>query len=134
MCFQFFLLIITIYLDYWKQDPIQKQSGEDDSQVNNDENQATPTKFTIRNPGGCTNATEYGFRDGRPCVLVKMNKVRTNQFEKIILHLSQVVGFIPEPGCKVSEKEAYAKVCPDRKDAIGVHCHGEVIINKNQIN
>ena len=32
--------------------------------------------FTIPNPGECTNADEYGFRSGKPCVLVKMNKVR----------------------------------------------------------
>jgi hypothetical protein len=37
---------------------------------------AVNKKFTIPNPGFCTLENQYGFAYGRPCVLVKMNKVR----------------------------------------------------------
>jgi len=96
---------------YWKQDPPQIQNSDDANRINdNDEYQAKPEKFTIRSPGECTNATGYGFPSGKPCVLVKMNKV---------------VGFEPIPGSKPSEKETYVKTCGERSDAVAVHCYGE---------
>jgi len=65
-----------IYLDYWKQDPIKKPESDDDSAEEKGEKRKKPSKFTISNPGDCTNNTNYGFNEGRPCVLVKMNKVK----------------------------------------------------------
>ncbi len=50
--------------------------------MSNDENQAAPKKFQISNVGDCRNDTQYGFQFGRPCVLVKMNKVSVMKNQK----------------------------------------------------
>ena len=44
----------------------------------NQKDESITQKFTIRNPGDCTSHDAYGFLKGKPCVLVKMNKVKLN--------------------------------------------------------
>jgi len=68
----FFISKIIIYLDYWKQDKVENQGGT----YGDDEDKQKFEKFIIKNPGDCTNRTGYGYSAGRPCVLVKMNKVK----------------------------------------------------------
>jgi hypothetical protein len=62
-----------IYLDYWKQDQVKKPDTYDETI---EEKREKPPKFVMNNPGDCTNYTNYGFNKGKPCVLVKMNKVK----------------------------------------------------------
>jgi len=95
---------------YWKQDHVKKPENDEDSGEEKQEKREKPAKFIIRAPGSCTNNTNYGFNDGRPCVLVKMNKV---------------VGFIPKTGSAPHEKEAYRNACDQKPNAIAVHCYGE---------
>ena len=56
----------------------------DDSDEDDDDNRKQAASddrpqmqpFRIRNPGDCTKANSYGYNNGKPCVLVKMNKVK----------------------------------------------------------
>ncbi|CAF0985260.1 unnamed protein product [Adineta ricciae] len=67
--------------------------------------------FIIQSPHDCTPEKHYGFSTGRPCVLVKMNKI---------------VDFMPKPGCQEDDQAAYEKLgCQPGPDAIAVHCYGE---------
>jgi hypothetical protein len=65
-----------MYLDYWKQDPVEKRGNEDESPEEYKEKLPKPEKFIINQPGECTSNNNYGFNQGKPCVLVKMNKVK----------------------------------------------------------
>jgi hypothetical protein len=69
----------SLHLDYPKDKLVKKtrDAGADDD----DENENDPDipddvrPFSIRNPGDCTSENQYGYTKGKPCVLVKMNKV-----------------------------------------------------------
>jgi sodium/potassium-transporting ATPase subunit beta len=91
---------------YWKQDQVKKPDTYDETI---EEKREKPPKFVMNNPGDCTNYTNYGFNKGKPCVLVKMNKV---------------VGFKPKPGSTPQDKGNYA-TCEHKNHAIAVHCYGE---------
>jgi sodium/potassium-transporting ATPase subunit beta len=90
---------------YYSQKTENRQDNED-----NEESKPKYDGFVIKRPGECTNTSSYGFATGRPCVLVKMNKV---------------VGFEPKPGSTPHERAAYAAHCNHNPDAIAVHCYGE---------
>jgi sodium/potassium-transporting ATPase subunit beta len=100
------------YLDvhYWTKDKVKDQDNAE--QESDDENAGlNAKKFRINNPRDCTTQNNYGFPQGKPCVLVKMNKI---------------VGFEPKPGTTPQEKGAYQNTgCQQRSDAISVHCYGE---------
>ncbi|CAF1158039.1 unnamed protein product [Rotaria sp. Silwood1] len=67
--------------------------------------------FKISNPGDCTSQNQYGYSNGKPCILVKMNKI---------------VGFIPKPGYLSEDKHAFKSArCRSNSNAIAVHCYGE---------
>jgi len=96
---------------YWRHDPpVEKKENDEDSGEDRQEKRPETRKFTIQYPGECRNETNYGFRLGKPCILVKMNKV---------------VGFQPKPGCQPEEKESYRNACDHKTNAIAVHCYGE---------
>jgi len=95
---------------YWKNDRPERREQDDDNENDNNDRAAPIQKFVISNPGECRNDTQYGYAIGRPCVLVKMNKI---------------VGFEPEPGAPHHEKEAYKAACGGITDATAVHCYGE---------
>ncbi|CAF1232946.1 unnamed protein product [Adineta steineri] len=85
----------------------------------NNNHSAEENKFTINNPGSCTPNNQYGFSNGTPCILVKMNKI---------------VDFEPRPGHKLEDKDAYeAAGCQPGPDAIAVHCYGEYPIDVDNI-
>ena len=65
-------------LDYWTP---QVKLGSSKN-VNNDDGSRV---FRIRDVGECTINRDFGYTVGRPCVLVKMNKVKRN--EKYLKHL-----------------------------------------------
>ena len=67
-----------IHLVYWKNDQPERRGNEYLDDGDHDERRQTFRKFVINRPGECTNSTQYGFARGRPCVLVKMNKVNLN--------------------------------------------------------
>jgi hypothetical protein len=72
---------------------------------------AVNKKFTIPNPGFCTLENQYGFAYGRPCVLVKMNKI---------------FSFEPEPGYQSEDEDVFKSAgCRDNQNAISVYCYGE---------
>lgn len=56
------------YLVYWRNDSYGPES----------QNQKKYKKFHIHDTGNCNNQSQYGYAMGRPCVLVKMNKVKAN--------------------------------------------------------
>ncbi|CAF4844033.1 unnamed protein product [Rotaria sp. Silwood1] len=81
---------------YWKHDNI-------------DFNQTK--KFTISNPGDCTAQNQYGYTNGKPCILVKMNKI---------------VSFVPKPGYLSEDEHAFKSAgCRSNSNAIAIHCYGE---------
>ncbi|CAF3377567.1 unnamed protein product [Rotaria socialis] len=68
-------------------------------------------KFTISDPGDCTPQNQYGFASGKPCILVKINKI---------------IGFEPKPGYMPEDEEAYQNAgCRPNPNAISIHCTGE---------
>ncbi|CAF3905157.1 unnamed protein product [Rotaria sordida] len=82
---------------YWKQDN------------NNGFNQTK--KFKISNSGDCILQNQYGFSNGKPCILVKMNKI---------------VSFIPKPGYLLEDEHAFKSAgCRSKSNAINIHCYGE---------
>lgn len=94
---------------YWKHDTVDKRESGEENEL--DSQDSPSTKFVIDKPGDCTNKSDYGFTKGKPCVLVKMNKI---------------VGFSPQPGAASADKAAFqAAGCPQKSDAVAVHCYGE---------
>lgn len=69
----------SLHLDYPPDKLVKKI--RDEKAEDEDENESDPdipddvNPFSIRNPGECTSDNQYGYTRGRPCVLVKMNKV-----------------------------------------------------------
>jgi sodium/potassium-transporting ATPase subunit beta len=88
---------------YWKKD----LNSKPDNDEGNGEVQEKP-KFVINNPDQCTSASNYGYSSGKPCVLVKMNKV---------------VGYEPKPLLKSGKDVSIP--CNVTANAIPVHCYGE---------
>jgi len=85
---------LAIY--YWKQD---------------NDNRDETKKFTIYNPGVCKPENQYGYSSGKPCVLVKMNKI---------------VNFKPIPGHQPEDNDAFQSAgCRHNPNAIPVYCYGE---------
>lgn len=80
--------------------------------------QSGPDKFDINQPGDCTSQNNYGFSQGKPCVLVKMNKI---------------VDFEPIPGASAEDKTEYESACQHNPDAIAVHCYGEYPADEDYI-
>ncbi|CAF0988980.1 unnamed protein product [Rotaria sordida] len=105
---------------YWKEDKVEK--AESDDEDDDPRERPVPTrKFIINKPGDCTNATQYGFAKGKPCVLVKMNKI---------------VGFKPKPGAPDGEKKSYISICKTNStaaSAVYVHCYGEYPADEDNI-
>ncbi|CAF2769276.1 unnamed protein product [Rotaria sp. Silwood2] len=101
---------------YWKTDNVEKVEHDDDDDY--EKNVVPAEKFVINNPGDCINATQYGFALGKPCVLVKMNKI---------------VGFKPKPGSTAEERQTYQEICDQKQSAIAVHCHGEYPADEDNI-
>ncbi|CAF1151442.1 unnamed protein product [Adineta steineri] len=89
---------------YWKQGE-RKATNEDGDEEGDT---STVQEFNIANPGGCVSGNDYGYKNGRPCVLVKMNKI---------------VGFEPIPGYAPGEKGN--STCGPKPSEIAVHCQGE---------
>ena len=57
-------------------------NGDDNNRDDDDDDRRPEVKpFTLRNAGECNSANQYGYPTGRPCVLVKMNKVRLHHKE-----------------------------------------------------
>jgi len=101
-----FIKNLKQYLEiyYWKQE---------------DNNLAEENKFIIYNPGSCTPENDYGYSSGKPCVLVKMNKI---------------VGFKPNPGYHSADKDAFQSAgCRVDPNAIPVHCYGEYPADSDNI-
>ena len=77
----------SLHLDY-SQDKLVKKT-RDDKAEDDDENENDPDMpddfkpFSIRNPGECTSDNQYGYTRGRPCVLVKMNKVDLSSLDAL---------------------------------------------------
>lgn len=91
--------------------------------------------FTIRNVSDCNSDDRYGFRDGKPCILIKINKVCYLFFVLFIRNnyqyfnsLSQLVGFIPEIG-RTDEDNKNEAACTNISN-IPVQCTGEVCFYK----
>ncbi|CAF0915005.1 unnamed protein product [Rotaria sp. Silwood1] len=102
---------------YWKDDNVEK--GGNDGDEGDKENMGEPSrKFIIEKPGPCTSDNQYGFAQGKPCVLVKMNKI---------------VGFVPKPGSTAEEREVYQSKCGHNPSAIAVRCHGEYPADEDNI-
>lgn len=75
------------------------------------ENPVDKSRFTIRGPNPCSAQNFYGFGQGRPCVLVKMNKI---------------IGFVPEQGYQPEDKELYDQArIQGNSNGIPVYCYGE---------
>ncbi|CAF4222087.1 unnamed protein product, partial [Rotaria sordida] len=88
---------ILEFVNYWKQD---NNNGFNQTKI-----------FKISNPGDCILQNQYGFSNGKPCILVKMNKI---------------VGFIPKPGYLLEDGHAFKSVgCRSNSNAIAIHCYGE---------
>jgi sodium/potassium-transporting ATPase subunit beta len=103
---------------YWKQNKVVKQEN-DDANDDSDDSYALVQKFVINRPGDCTPEKEYGFASGKPCVLVKMNKI---------------YGFEPKPGVSVHEKGAFANAnCTHNSKSVAVHCSGEYLADIDNI-
>lgn len=99
----------------------------DDSDEDDDDNRKQAASddrpqmqpFRIRNPGDCTKANSYGYNNGKPCVLVKMNKI---------------VGFQPEPGASSDDKADYKKTsCANKDGGVAIHCSGEYVADIDNI-
>lgn len=97
-----------LHVYYWKNDNFQRS---DNGYGSYREPREVSRKFSINNPGDCRNDTQYGFSRGRPCVLVKMNKI---------------VDFKPIPGYRDNEAAEFQGTCgQSRPDAVSVRCFGE---------
>ena len=60
---------------------VQDDDSDEDDDDNKGRKQAQDDRpqmqpFRIRNAGDCTSNSSYGYNNGKPCVLVKMNKVK----------------------------------------------------------
>jgi len=66
-----------------------KKDNDDDSGEQQSANAAkeenNSPKFTISSLGECQDSNDYGYPSGRPCVLVKMNKVKRQRTSDIYL-------------------------------------------------
>ncbi len=83
--------------------------------------------FTINDVNDCNSNNQYGFRDGKPCILIKINKVcLINDLEKgqQFNFIFQLVGFIPEIGRTDADNE-HQSACTGISN-IPVQCIGEV--------
>ena len=49
-----------------------------------DYNSSSIEYFSISNVGNCSSAQDYGFQDGQPCILIKMNKVNYSDGKLLI--------------------------------------------------
>jgi sodium/potassium-transporting ATPase subunit beta len=94
---------------YWQKDDVENAANEYGNQGAYQDTPPKPEKFIIRNQGECISGRKYGFQVGKPCVLVKMNKI---------------VGFLPQPGSKPQEQEEYKK-CTHQSNSIAINCYGE---------
>jgi sodium/potassium-transporting ATPase subunit beta len=94
---------------YWTKDPVEKVERDEDEAESKEKRQEF-RKFSIKDPGPCRNETQFGYANGQPCVLVKMNKI---------------VDFRPKPGAKAEDKKTYDTTCTHNKKAVAIHCHGE---------
>ncbi|CAF2760027.1 unnamed protein product [Rotaria sp. Silwood2] len=75
--------------------------------------------FKISNPGDCTSQNQYGYLNGKPCVLVKMNKI---------------VGFLPKSGYLSEDEHAFKSAgCRSNSNTIAVHCYGEYSADADNI-
>ena len=62
-----------------------KNDADDDDENENESDKPEDVKpFKIGNPGDCTSENQYGYPKGKPCVLVKMNKVNLLSFDRIM--------------------------------------------------
>lgn len=114
-----------------------KKDNDDDSGEQQSSREAKienkSPKFSISSSGECQAANYFGYTSGRPCVLVKMNKVkpeRTNDIYLCSFFLRvrvQLVGFTPKPGAQAEERDFYRKQCGHREKSVAIHCYGEVI-------
>lgn len=83
--------------------------------------------FTINDVNDCHSDKQYGYRDGRPCILIKINKVWDDFFLNYFndFNLStQLVGFTPEIG-RTDIDNRNEPVCVNISN-IPVQCRGEV--------
>lgn len=107
----------SIRLVYWRQD----------------RDRLSPTnKFTISNPGDCTAENQYGFSNGKPCILIKMNKVKNNLYTVTykIINQFQIFNFLPKPGHMPEDEQAFkAAGCRSDPNAVAIHCYRDVINN-----
>ncbi|CAF0760229.1 unnamed protein product [Adineta steineri] len=71
-------------------------------------NTSNSNNFIINNVGDCNSNNQYGFRDGKPCFLIKINKI---------------VGFIPEIG-RTDLDDKNEEACTNISN-IPVQCRGE---------
>ncbi|CAF0925776.1 unnamed protein product [Didymodactylos carnosus] len=76
------------------------------------------TPFNIDTPGDCTPEKNYGYNDGKPCVLVKMNKI---------------VNWIPEVGRTNEDNKEGKDPCPGPAEGIQINCHGEYPADQDSI-
>jgi hypothetical protein len=90
-----------------------------------DYNTPSDTNFTINDVGDCNSINQYGFKIGKPCLLIKINKVCVFFDNLNYQHLiSQIVGFIPEIG-RTDIDQKYESACTNIPN-IPVRCMGEV--------
>ncbi|UJR36661.1 hypothetical protein I4U23_029378 [Adineta vaga] len=90
---------------YWKQSPKGQHTRYSPQQQSPAE-----SEFNIANPGECTNASLYGYSTGRPCVLVKMNKI---------------IDYVPEPLGRDYDPKDFPARCSRQDNAITIGCQGE---------
>lgn len=95
---------------------VENDDDDDDDDDDDKKHQAEDDRpqmqpFRIKNAGDCTSENKYGYETGKPCVLVKMNKI---------------VGFQPEAGASSDDKAAYKTTgCVNKDGAAAIHCSGE---------
>ena len=93
-----------------------------------------PKNFTINDVNDCHSDKQYGFNDGKPCILIKMNKVCLLIIIiilKISNSLTQIVGFIPEIG-RTDVDNQLKPSCTNISN-IPVQCIGEVCFINSHI-
>lgn len=98
-----------------KVEKVKKDDDDDDDDDENgkkaQDNRPQMEPFKIEKPGDCTSNNKYGYASGKPCILVKMNKI---------------VGFQPEAGASADDKAAYKLTgCASKDGGIAIHCSGE---------
>ncbi|CAF1036208.1 unnamed protein product [Rotaria magnacalcarata] len=98
---------------YWKQNTAEEK------EYYNERKSASKKsgKFDISGTK-CQNDTQYGYAVGKPCVLVKMNKI---------------VGFEPIPGTTLDDEQSHTPPCKTKANAVSIHCHGEYPADEDSI-